>query len=137
MSAEQIDQITLHVKDLEESIAFFSGILGTKFGKPIELNIAGRKARLALSTLGLGLAQLEEPEEGLRAIGIKVSNMEELKAKLAEKGHKPIFEANNGRINEAQYVIYGMRFNFGEYKGVPISNRALSLQAAGLGLLDQ
>ena len=71
MGAEQIDQITLHVKDLKEGVALFTDLLGAKFGEPVELNIGGRKAHLAFSNIGLGVAQLEEPVEGLRAIGFK------------------------------------------------------------------
>ncbi|HZP26933.1 MAG TPA: VOC family protein [Dehalococcoidia bacterium] len=135
MDGEQIDQITLHVKDLKEGVALFSELLGAKFAEPVELNIAGRKAQLAFSNIGLGIAQLEEPVEGLRAIGFKVGDLDELKAKLEKRGMKPVFEGGSGSMKEAQYDIYGMRFNFAEYKGVPISNRALSLQLERAGLI--
>lgn len=134
MGAEQIDQITLHVKDLKEGVALFTDLLGAKFGEPVELNIAGRKAQLAFSNIGLGVAQLEEPTEGLRAIGFKVNNLDELKAKLEARGMKPVFEGGSGSMKEAQYDIYGLRFNFAEYKGLT-PTRALYLQLERAGIL--
>lgn len=42
MLGEQIDQVTLHVMDLEKAIAFFSALLDAKFDAPVEINIAGK-----------------------------------------------------------------------------------------------
>lgn len=86
-----------------------------------------------MSDLGLGLAQLETPVEGVRAIGVKVGNIEDLKRKLAESGHDCIHAADHGFVKEAHYIIDGVRFNFAEYVSGPLPNRATSLRAAMAG----
>ena len=132
MRAEQLDQVTLHVRNLEESMGFFSEVLGITFLAPFEANIGGQKVRFAMSTVGIGLAQPEQlAEEGVRAVGIKVDDMEELKRKLLDRGLKPIVDLKTKNFHEVQYVIGGVRFNFGQYQPAPAPNRILALRLLG------
>lgn len=133
MRAEQLDQVTFHVRNLEESMGFFSEVLGLTFLAPFEANIAGQKVRFAMSTLGIGLAQPDQPaEEGVRAVGIKVDDVEELKRRFMSRGLKPIVDVKTDNFHEVQYVIRGVRFNFGQYQSAPLPNRILGLRLLGV-----
>lgn len=135
MKAEQLDQVTLYVRNLEESTQFFSDVLGFTFLAPIEANIGGQRVRFAMSTAGIGLAQPDQPaEEGVRAVGIKVDDMEELKKRLMSRGLKPIVDTQTDKFHEVQYVIGGVRFNFGQYEPAPVPapNRILALRRLGI-----
>ncbi|MEL0083584.1 MAG: VOC family protein [Gammaproteobacteria bacterium] len=135
MRAEQIDQVTLSVKDLEQSVEFFGDMLGITFAEPIEAEVGGRKVRFAFSNIGIGLAQEEPPgEEGVRALGLKVDDVDGLKAKMDALGMEPLNHIQEP-LKEVQYRIGGVRFNFGEYQGAPVPNRALSLLLKRMDLI--
>lgn len=133
MRVEQLDQITLCVHNLEESMRFFSEVLGLTFLAPIEADVGGQKVRFAMSPVGIGLAQPEQPaEEGVRAVGVKVDDMEELKRRLGSRGFKPLVDMKTDKFHEVQYVIGGVRFNFGQYQPVPAPNRIGALRLLGV-----
>lgn len=134
MRAEQIDQVTINVKNLEESVKLFSEVLGINFGDPIEARVAGHDVRFAFSTMGIGLAQQDPPEEGFRALGIKVDDVDEMKQQMDSRGHEPLSHIQ-APLKELQYMIGGVRFNFGEYPGAPLPNRPLSLLLEREGIL--
>ena len=134
MRAEQIDQVTINVKNLEESVALFSDVLGIQFGDPIEAQVAGHDVRFAFSTLGIGLAQQDPPEEGFRALGVKVDDVDAMKKQMDERGYTPLSHIQQP-LKELQYNIGGVRFNFGEYPGAPLPNRPLSLLLKREGIL--
>ena len=134
MRAEQIDQVTINVKNLEESIKLFSEVLGIRFGEPLEAKVAGHDVRFAFSTMGIGLAQQDPPEEGFRALGVKVDDVDEMKKQMDARGYEPLSHIQ-APLKELQYIIGGVRFNFGEYQGAPLPNRPLSLLLGREGIL--
>ena len=134
MKAEQIDQVTINVKDLEASVKLFSEVLGVKFGEVIEAKVAGHDVRFAFSNMGIGLAQQDPPEEGFRALGIKVDNVDEMKKQMDAQGHEPLSYIHEP-LKELQYIIGGVRFNFAEYPGAPAPNRPLALLLGRQGII--
>lgn len=134
MKAEQIDQVTINVKNLEESVKLFSSVLGVKFGEVIEAKVAGHNVRFAFSTMGIGLAEQDPPAEGFRAVGIKVDDVDAMKKQMDALGYEPLTYIQSP-IKELQYIIGGARFNFGEYPGAPLPNRPLSLLLGRQGLI--
>lgn len=134
MRAEQIDQVTINVKNLEESVKLFSEVLGIQFGEVIEAKVAGHDVRFAFSTMGIGLAQQDPPEEGFRALGVKVDDVDEMKKQMDARGYEPLSYVQQP-LKELQYHLGGVRFNFGEYAGAPLPNRPLSLLLGREGIL--
>jgi catechol 2,3-dioxygenase-like lactoylglutathione lyase family enzyme len=120
MRVDQIDQVTINVKNLEESVKLFSGVLGVSFLPPREVTVGQTRLRFAWSPLGLGLVESDPPEpEGFRAIGLKVENLAELKAKMNQRGVKPLLEVDRENFREAHYALGGVRFSIAEYPDPP------------------
>ncbi len=134
MRAEQVDQVTINVKNLGESVKLFSEVLGVKFGDVIEAKVAGHDVRFSFSTMGIGLAQQDPPEEGFRALGIKVDDVDEMKKQMDALGYEPLSHIQEP-IKELQYIIGGVRFNFGEYSSAPVPNRPLALLLGRQGVI--
>lgn len=135
MAVQHIDQVTLSVINLEESMALYSEILGVSFAEPVEATVAGKKVRFAFSNIGIGLAQEDPPgPEGFRALGLKVDDVDALKRKMDALGLEPISQIEEP-LKELQYIIGGARLNFGEYQDAPLPNRALSLLLKRMDLI--
>src|SRR5262245_27191096 len=62
MRVDKIDQITINVKNLEESVKLFSDTLGITFLPTREVTVGGTRLRFAWSSLGLGLVESDPPE---------------------------------------------------------------------------
>ncbi|MCS6927604.1 MAG: VOC family protein [Candidatus Binatia bacterium] len=120
MRAEKLDQVTINVKNLEESVQRFSAALGIQFLPPREVTVGNTRLRFAWSPIGLGLVESDPPEpEGFRAIGLKVDNLAELKATMTAQGLTPVLEVERERFREAHYVVGGVRFSIAEYPDPP------------------
>lgn len=120
MRAERLDQVTINVKNLEESVQRFSAALGVQFLPPREVTVGNTRLRFAWSPIGLGLVESDPPEpEGFRAIGLKVDNLAELKATMTAQGLTPVLEVERERFREAHYVVGGVRFSIAEYPDPP------------------
>ena len=120
MRVEQIDQVTINVKNLEESVKLFSEVLGITFLPPREVTVGKTRLRFAWSPLGLGLVESDPPEaEGFRAVGLKVENLAELKEKMTQVGLKPLLEVDRENFREAHYALGGVRFSIAEYPSPP------------------
>jgi catechol 2,3-dioxygenase-like lactoylglutathione lyase family enzyme len=120
MRVDQIDQVTINVKNLEESVKLFSESLGITFQPPREVTVGKTRLRFAWSSLGLGLVESDPPEaEGFRAIGLKVENLAELKGKMTDRGLKPLLEVDRENFREAHYALGGVRFSIAEYPDPP------------------
>ena len=120
MRVDQIDQVTINVKNLEESVKLFSETLGITFLPPREVTVGKTRLRFAWSSLGLGLCESDPPEpEGFRAIGLKVENLGELKEKMTQLNLKPLLEVDRENFREAHYALGGVRFSIAEYPAPP------------------
>jgi len=120
MRTEKIDQVTINVRNLEESVKLFSEALGISFLQPREVTVGNTRLRFAWSPLGLGLVESDPSEpEGFRAIGLKVENLAELKEKMTQRGVKPLLEVDRENFREAHYALGGVRFSIAEYPDPP------------------
>jgi catechol 2,3-dioxygenase-like lactoylglutathione lyase family enzyme len=120
MRIDQIDQVTINVKNLEESVKLFSDTLGITFLPTREVTVGNTRLRFAWSSLRLGLVESNPPEpEGFRAIGLKVENLAELKEKMIKLGLKPLLEVDRENFHEAHYALGGVRFSIAEYPDPP------------------
>lgn len=128
MRTEKLDQVTMNVKNLEESVQRFSAVLGIQFLPPRAVTVGSTRLRFAWSPIGLGLVESDPPEsEGFRAIGLKVDNLAEIKAAMSAQGLTPVLEVERERFREAHYIIGGVRFSIAEYPDPPPSRAAAVL----------
>lgn len=128
MRIDQIDQVTINVKNLEESVKLFSTALGITFLPPREVKVGNTRLRFAWSSLGLGLVESDPPEpEGFRAIGLKIDNLAALKDAMTQLGHKPLLEVDREQFQEAHYALGGVRFSIAEYPDPPPTRMAAVL----------
>jgi hypothetical protein len=120
MRVDQIDQVTINVKNLEESVKLFSETLGITFLPTREVKVGNTRLRFAWSSLGLGLVESDPPEpEGFRAIGLKIENLPELKEKMTQLGLNPLLEVDRENFREVHYALGGVRFSIAEYPDPP------------------
>ncbi|MEW6300937.1 MAG: hypothetical protein AB1671_24925 [Thermodesulfobacteriota bacterium] len=120
MRTEKLDQVTINVKNLEESVRQFSAALGIQFLPPRDVTVGNTRLRFAWSPIGLGLVESDPPEpEGFRAIGLKVDDLAEVKKTMSAQGLAPVLEVERERFREAHYVLGGVRFSIAEYPDPP------------------
>ena len=112
MKIERIDRVVIAVKNLDESMKFFSDLLGIKFdptGSSDE-----QLVRAAYSPSGIELMEATQPDspvgkfvekrgEGLYAVVFKVPNIEEASAELEKKGIRNVGKLDLGALKEAMY----------------------------------
>ncbi len=130
MRVEQIDQVTINVKSLEESVKLLSETLGITFLPPRDVTVGNTRLRFAWSPLGLGLVESNPPEpEGFRAIGLKIENLAEVKEKMSRLGLKPLLEVDRENLHEAHFELCGVRFSIAEYPDPPPTRIAAAMLA--------
>ena len=142
MNVERIERVIINVKNLEEAVKFFTDILGLEWepsqSKDSAITTpAGHRVRsyitehadpvhenarplIARSTIGFQLMQRIPPEEneGFRSLCLKVSNIEEAKARMKKKGIRLLKEQIVGGMREVMYHpddCYGVRLTLEEY----------------------
>lgn len=134
MKVEKLDRVAMHVDNLEEAIALFSSILGTRFDMTPREGVKFKKTitehadrafeeirnRIAISPEGIELVEMPKPQpkEGLRSFHLKVSNLEEAKAQMKAKGIRMTAELELGGLKEAIYSpedLHGVRLVLVEY----------------------
>ncbi|MFC1824903.1 VOC family protein [Thermodesulfobacteriota bacterium] len=127
MLFKKIERISIAVRNLDESIKFFTG-LGIPFDDPFVVEESG--AREAISPLGLELVEANVPDsmvdnfikkrgEGVFSVMLKVSDMKEAKKVFEEKGIRYTGEITMGGLTEVSYHpkdTYGCQFFLTEYK---------------------
>ncbi|MFC1919564.1 VOC family protein, partial [Chloroflexota bacterium] len=111
MRVERLDHVHIHVRDLDKTVSFFSGALGMKFSP--QAPFEPFNARWAASPVGIILTSpvgpgpvaktLDRQGEGLVNIALKVSDVEEAKAHLAQRGVHPVEAFSYKGISEAHY----------------------------------
>ena len=87
-----IDHIHVYTKNLDESIAFYTDILGGRFFRKTEFGPSDHRGQLAYVGFGdlllefLPVQQNEIPEGGNRPLCLKIVGMDETLADLEKKG---------------------------------------------------
>ena len=135
MKVERVDYVNINVKNLSEAERFFSELLGITFNR-IPFMVGGSTKiiteyadrgfeetdqKVAVSPIGLELIETIPPleKEGLRAINLKVSDIEQAKAEMERKGIRLLAEATIGSFKEAIYGpegLHGVRVSLVEYE---------------------
>jgi hypothetical protein len=131
MQVEKLDRIVMYVKDIDEAKERFSKLLGITFEeipaegveparlepgpKALEMMAGqpppepgGQSPRVAISTSGLELmagdiASMPGQTDGIRAFHFKVSDYEEAKREMEEKGVPLLSDITLGKLREAIY----------------------------------
>ncbi len=135
MEVEKLDGVAVDVKNLDEAIRLFSDILGVTFVKfPEDLKIeetttehgsrtaGGTKPKVAMDRAGLlELIESDPPteKEGLRSIHFKVSNLEQARAEMKQKGIRLIADIKVGGLKAAIFNpddLHGIQLYLVEYE---------------------
>ncbi|MBI4285652.1 MAG: VOC family protein [Chloroflexi bacterium] len=130
MSVEKIDHIHVYVKDLAGALRFFSELLGTKFSRVIHNEEFGFEA--AMEPLGISLIAPISPTshvarfiakrgEGMSAICLKVSDLEETARKLVALGLQVVGRTQDGGVRQVHFHpkdSYGVQIELSEYDDV-------------------
>ena len=138
MKVEKIECVLIGVKNLEEADSFFSNLLGTKFSKSLKFEETDTISRM--DPLGIELASplkaggplsklLDSKGEGLIALGLKVSNLNEAVAEMKAKGIRQIGELERGNLRTVLFHpkdTYGVMIELIEYEAthpeIPLIN---------------
>jgi len=140
MKIEKLDRVCINVKNLSEAERFFADLFGVTFeevsgkGEFIKTitdyaNCAFEQTpiKVAMSPIGLELIETTPPteKEGVRSFHLKVSNLEQAKAEMREKGIRLLAEVKHGGLSEAIFNpddLHGIRLVLVEYgESNPIS----------------
>lgn len=130
MSVEKIDHIHIYVKDLAGAMGFFSELLGTKFSKVIHNAEFGFEA--AMEPLGVSLIAptsptshvarfIEKRGEGMSAICLKVTNLEEMTRKMEARGLRVVGQTQDGGVRQVHFHpkdSYGVQIELSEYDDI-------------------
>ena len=136
MKIEKMGHIGIDVKNLDEAVKRFSDVFGITFvnlqeeGVEVERTATEHadrtfeetKVKIAIDRTGFfALAESIPPieKEGVSALHVKVSNLEQAKAEMEQKGIRPIMTVKVGSIKEAVYSagdLHGIRFVLMEYE---------------------
>jgi|APSaa5957512622_1039677.scaffolds.fasta_scaffold62970_1 methylmalonyl-CoA/ethylmalonyl-CoA epimerase len=109
---ENIDRVVIAVKDLEKSIDFFSDLLDIEFdeiGGGDEVGMKGTNSSFGLELLAPTSEDtvvgkfIKNRGEGLFALVIKVSNLDEAVEKFKKKGLEPAGVINIGKMREVVF----------------------------------
>jgi catechol 2,3-dioxygenase-like lactoylglutathione lyase family enzyme len=134
MKVERIDGVAINVKNLDEAVKLFSGVLGTTFvslaGVKAEKTVTehadstldGTKLEIFVDRTGfLALVESDPPveKEGVRSLRFKVPNIEQARAEMKQKGVRHTADAKVGSMKEAMFSaddLHGVRLILNEYE---------------------
>ena len=144
MKIEKLQQVNIGVKNLDEAIKFFSDLFGTTFERvhPEEVGyqktvaehadpaLEGARFIAAISPIGLELLQSipSVEKEGVRSFSFKVSNLEEAKVEMKERGVRLLADIKVGNLKEAIFSpddLHGCRIVLLEYEAPTIMDAIL------------
>jgi methylmalonyl-CoA/ethylmalonyl-CoA epimerase len=131
MKIEQVDHIHFAVKDIGKARKFFESLFNVKFSK--EFILEEFKAKSCVATLGfvgIELVQATSPDseiakfierkgEGVQAISLKVSNIDEAAAEAKAKGIRIVANVDLPKIREVELHpkdIFGIQIELCEYE---------------------
>jgi len=135
MKIEKIDRVAVAVKNLDQAEKFFADLLGTTFqrsptsdivktltehGQRVLKEKETKYVKVAISPTGLELVETSPPcdQEGIRSFHFKVSNLEEAKTQMKNKGIHLLTEIKHGGLKEAIFDpddLHGIRLVLVEY----------------------
>ena len=133
MKVERNDGVAINVKNLDEAVKLFSGILETTFVSLADVKVEKTVTEHADSTLDgtkqeifvdrtgfLALVELDPPveKEGVRSLRFKVPNIEQARAEMKQKGVRHTADAKVGSMKEAMFStddLHGVRLILNEY----------------------
>ncbi|MDD5038472.1 MAG: VOC family protein [Dehalococcoidales bacterium] len=140
MKIEKIDHIHLFVKNLESAVPVLEDVFGkdfVQFQSGTILDVSDRfGVKVAHHRLGMEVIQVtdaskQDPaqlpkggkQEGIFAIDIKVTNIDEAIAELKAKGLKMVSRSQVGQMKEAMFVSpkIPMQIELSEFPGNDIS----------------
>lgn len=112
MKIERFDRVVIVVKDIEESMKFFSDVFGIKFDEVGGSEIMGVKA--VYSEVGIELMSpttdqgpiaqfLQKRGEGLYALAFKVPNLKEAVEEVEAKGVRSLGTLDMGAMKEGMF----------------------------------
>lgn len=133
MKVEKLERVALTVKNLDEAIRLFSDLLGTTFERnpaaTFVKNVTEHadrafeetRLRVAISPIGLELIETIPPteKEGVRSFHFKVSDLDQAKAEMKEKGIRLLAEIAYGGLKEAIFSpsdLHGGRLCLTEFE---------------------
>lgn len=147
MKIERISAVAVDVKNLDEAVKLFSDLFGFAFDKipfneikkvktlteHADRTYEEQKYEAAISPVGdpaldVGLELIAMPpfqREGLRALGLKVSDLEQAKAEMKEKGIRLLADVVVGGVKEAIYDLHGVRLALSEYEAPTLMDAIL------------
>lgn len=128
MRIERIDRVAIAVRELEKAMTFFSSMFGIKFDEIIEND--QHKYRVVYSAVGLELIEptdisssidkfIRKRGEGIIFVVFKVSDIEEGKRLLQQKGLRLVGEIRRGKWQEALFHpkdSFGVQIGLCEYE---------------------
>jgi methylmalonyl-CoA/ethylmalonyl-CoA epimerase len=143
MKLEKLERVVLAVKNLDHAEKIFGNLFGIKFFRTTEKIARGEiklkraftehanpslkefQRKPAFSAEGIELLETIPPteKEGIRSLCFKVSNLEEAKAEMKEKGYRLVEEVEVGSVKEAIYHpddFHGVRLILNEYQAPEI-----------------
>ncbi|WP_425089053.1 VOC family protein [Stappia sp.] len=111
MKIERLDRIALGVRDLDETAAFFEGLLGIRFDAPLSDDKLGMEARYSREGLELVAGHpgsvvdkfTSSRGEGVFCVVFKVLDMDEAVRHFREKGLEPVNDVTFGALREVAF----------------------------------
>jgi hypothetical protein len=143
MKIEKLDRVVIGVRSLDKAEKLFSKLFGIKFERsPIHTMVktltehadqAFKKIEyrnVAIAPVGLELIETSPPveTEGIRSFHFKVSNLEEAKIEMEEKGIHLVAEVTHGGLKEAIFSpedLHGARIVLVEYEAPTVISAIL------------
>jgi methylmalonyl-CoA epimerase len=131
LKIEQVDHIHVAVKDMGKAVKFFEDLFNVKFSEEFVLEEFKIKSCVAaLGFVGIELVQPTSPDseiakfiehkgEGVQAISLKVSNIDEAAAEARAKGIRVVARVDLPKIREVELHpkdIYGIQIELCQYE---------------------
>lgn len=113
MKVERLDHVHIYVKDLDKAAEFFGDLLESRISDPPMIEPKDQ-VKAVLLPLGIELISSLTPDgpvaraieaggEGLKAISLKVPNIEEAIEEMKSRGIRQVGRVKIGTLQEAQF----------------------------------
>ena len=114
MKVERLDHVHIYVKDLEKAAKFFGDLLESRVSDPPMTETKDHQIKSVLLPLGIELISsltpdgpvgkaIEKGGEGLKAISLKVPNIDEAIEEMKSLGIRQVGRVKVGKLQEAQF----------------------------------
>lgn len=117
MKIKGIERVALQVKDIDQSITFFSRLFGTTFQRQ-NVQINDSVIKVAFSPLGIELLEETDLEkESLRSFHLRVENIQDVHPAVLEAGGEILAHFTVGEMEHMIAKIGDFRIVFVSYEG--------------------